>query len=158
MIAPTYIKNLMRPNGQQPRGRKVWSIDLETVFVPFFTATNVDGLSAMPLEALGAPLRLAYDADGSVKFSKSGKPVIKVVKDIQDAVRLMRENLVAELQQYTANVRSKQKDAYTEHVRLSLEAGAPIVERDRQALDEAIRLALEEAMAQTKPEKEPVTA
>jgi len=28
---PSYIKALLIPNGKKPAGRKVWSIDLETV-------------------------------------------------------------------------------------------------------------------------------
>jgi hypothetical protein len=45
------------------------------------------GDTAIPHEALGAPMRLVYNQDGSVKFSKAGKPVVKVAKDISDNVR-----------------------------------------------------------------------
>jgi len=76
MAAPTYIKSLLRPNGSKPAGRKVWSVDLETVWIPFFTATNTEGLTAIPNDAIGAPLRLAYNPDGSVKFNeRTGKCV-----------------------------------------------------------------------------------
>ncbi len=166
MSAPAYIKNLLRPNGQKPTGRKVWSIDLETVWLPFFTATNTEGITVIPSEALGAPLRLAYELDGSVKFnSKTGKPVIKVVKDVSDQIRLVRENFVAGLQQYVTSVQSKQGEEYKEQVRLNIEAGTPIRERDREALDTAIAEMVERAMAereaepvQTEAEKEAVTA
>ncbi len=166
MSAPAYIKNLLRPNGQKPSGRKVWSIDLETVWLPFFTATNTEGITVIPSEALGAPLRLAYELDGSVKFnSKTGKPVIKVVKDVSDQIRLVRENFVAGLQQYVTSVQSKQGEEYKEQVRLNIEAGTPIRERDREALDTAIAEMVERAMAereaepvQTEAEKEAVTA
>jgi len=166
MSAPAYIKNLLRPNGQKPTGRKVWSIDLETVWLPFFTATNTEGITVIPSEALGAPLRLAYELDGSVKFnSKTGKPVIKVVKDVSDQIRLVRENFVAGLQQYVTSVQSKESEAYKEQVRLNIEAGTPIRERDREALDNAIAEMVERAMAQreaepaqTEAEKEAVTA
>ena len=40
MNTPNYIKSLLAPNTKKPQGRKVWSIDLETVWLPFFTATN----------------------------------------------------------------------------------------------------------------------
>jgi len=166
MSAPTYIKNLLRPNGQKPTGRKVWSIDLETVWLPFFTATNTEGITLIPNESLGAPLRLAYESDGSVKFnSKTGKPVIKVVKDVSDQVRLVRENFVAGLQQYVTSVQSKESEAYKNQVKLNIEAGTPIRERDREALDTAIAEMVERAMAereaepvQTEAEKEAVTA
>jgi len=153
MSAPTYIKNLLRPNGQKPSGRKVWSIDLESVWLPFFTATNTEGITLIPSEALGAPLRLAYELDGSVKFnSKTGKPVIKVVKDVSDQVRLVRENFVAGLQQYVTSVQSKEGEAYKEQVRLNIEAGTPIRERDREALDTAIAEMVERAMAEREAE------
>ena len=171
MSAPTYIKNLLRPNGQKPTGRKVWSIDLETVWLPFFTATNTEGITVIPNESLGAPLRLAYELDGSVRFnSKTGKPVIRVVKDVSDQVRLVRENFVAGLQQYVTSVQSKESEAYKEQARLNIEAGTPIRERDREALDTAIAEMVERAMAereaepvqaepvQTEAEKEAVTA
>ena len=165
MSAPAYIKNLLRPNGQKPTGRKVWSIDLETVWLPFFTATNTEGITLIPSEALGAPLRLAYESDGSVKFnSKTGKPVIKVVKDVSDQIRLVRENFVAGLQQYVTSVQSKQGEEYKEQVRLNIEAGTPIRERDREALDNAIAEMVDRAMAEREAEpqaeavKEAVTA
>ena len=40
------------------------------------------GDTAIPSEALGAPLRLGYNKDGTVKFSNSGKPVIRVAKEL----------------------------------------------------------------------------
>ncbi|GAJ15229.1 unnamed protein product, partial [marine sediment metagenome] len=61
---PNYIKSLLLPNAKSPRGRRVWSIDLETAWLPFFTATNTMGDTAIPADALGAPIRLAYDKDG----------------------------------------------------------------------------------------------
>ena len=68
---PSYIKSLLQPTTKRESGRKVWSIDLQYVWLPFFTATNVQGDTAIPHEAIGAPLRLAKDKDGSVKFKKT---------------------------------------------------------------------------------------
>ena len=42
------------------------------VWVPFFTATNVTGETAVPSEDLGAPLRLSKAKDDSVKFTQGG--------------------------------------------------------------------------------------
>ena len=61
---PNYIKSLLLPNGKKPTGRRVWSLDLESIWLPFFTATNLQSDTAIPLDALGAPLRLAYAQDG----------------------------------------------------------------------------------------------
>src|SRR5208283_3951314 len=104
MDTPNYIKSLLAPNTKKPQGRKVWSIDLETVWLPFFTASNTMGVTAIQPDSLGAPLRLSYNQDGSVKFSKAGKPVIRVAKDISNNVKLVRDNFIAGLQSYAHEV------------------------------------------------------
>ena len=156
METPSYIKSLLMPNGKKPRGRKVWSIDLETVWLPFFTATNVMGDTHISPDALGAPLRLAYDADGSVRFSKTGRPITKVAKDLADNVRMVRENFTAGLQSYANAVITERPDEYKAQVEVSSQAGEPIIANDRANLDKAIALAMEKAKA--KPEPELVTA
>ena len=138
MESPQYIKTLLHPNGSKPRGRKVWSVDMETVWLPFFTASNVTGDTHIPNEALGAPLRLAYELDGSVKFSNSGRPVIRVAKELQDNIKLVRENFVAGLTAFTQSVIDQQTEDYKAQVETSQQAGMPIVERDRQSLDSAL--------------------
>ena len=138
MESPQYIKALLKPNGNKPTGRRVWSIDLESVWLPFFTATNTQGDTALAAEALGAPLRLAYDKDGTVKFSQTGRPVVRVVKEVADSVRLVRENFVAALGSYAHNVIGDNPDGYKAQVLAAQEAGRPIVERDKAALLDAL--------------------
>jgi hypothetical protein len=144
---PNFIKTLVKPNGKGT-GRRVWSIDLETVWQPFFTATNTMGDTRIPHEALGAPLRLAYNTDGSAKFSKSGRPVIRVSKDISDSVRLVRENFIAGLQSYANGVITENTEAYKQQVKLAREAGAPIQTHDKAMLDEAMAKAIQQALAE----------
>ena len=165
METPNYIKSLLMPNGRKPVGRKAWSIDLETVWLPFFTATNTVGDTHLPPDALGAPLRLAYDADGSVRFSKTGRPITKVAKDLADTIRMVRQNFSAGLLGYTEQVIAKDKAGYKAQVELARKAGEPIVARDRANLDKAIAKAMEEAVAKAEAEakakdkaKVPVTA
>ena len=44
----TYIKQLVTPQAKSANtARKVWSIDLEPVWLPFFTATNTMGDTAI---------------------------------------------------------------------------------------------------------------
>lgn len=148
METPQYIKSLLMPNGKKPRGRRVWSIDLETVWLPFFISTNVMEETAIPADALGAPLRLAYNADGSVKFSRTGRPVTKVVKDIADNVRIIRENFTATLQSYANGVISENPDSYKAQVEQARQAGEPIVNRDRQNLEDAIAKLREQELAE----------
>lgn len=148
MEAPTYIKSLLRHNGRKPAGRKAWGIDLEMVWLPFFTATNTVGDTHLPPDALGAPLRLAYDPDGSVKFSKTGRPITKVVKDLADYIRMVRENFSAGLQSYANGVITDNPDGYKAQVETARQAGEPIIANDRANLDKAIALAMEKQVAE----------
>jgi len=143
---PSYIKALVMPTAQKQTGRKVWSIDLETVWLPFFTATNTMRDTAIPVDALGSPLRLAYDKDGSVKFSVNGRPVIKVAKPISESVAMVRENFVAHIQEYAETVATERQAEYAETIRMAEKAGKPIIEHDKKKLNEAIQQRLADAM------------
>ena len=121
-------------------------------------AVNTVGDTAIPHDALGAPLRLAYDPDGSVKFSKTGRPVIRVVKELADTVRTVRENFTAGLQNYAEQVVTEHPDDYKGQVELARRAGEPIVVNDRQNLQDALAKAMEQAIceAEAKANAEPV--
>lgn len=161
-----YIKALLLPSIRKPRGRKAWSIDLETVWLPFFTATNVVGDTHLPNEALGSPLRLAYDPSGEVKFSKTGRPIVRVQKDIADSVRMVRDNFTAGLMGYTERVIKTHKAGYKAQLEASQKAGNPIIARDKANLDKAVQIAIQrevekaeaEAIAEAIAEAEPVKA
>ena len=152
---PSYIKQLLRPNGSKKAGRRVWSIDLESVWLPFFHATNVMGDTAIPQDALGAPMRLAFDRDGAVKFSRTGRPITRVVKDITQTVTLIRENMVANLQDYTAQVAEAKASQFKQSVTTAIKAGKPIIEKDRQELDKAIQAQMEQAVREAEAEAQP---
>ena len=107
----------------------------------------------IPHEALGAPLRLAVNSDGSVKFSKAGKPVIRVAKDISDSVKLVRENFVAGLQGYAHTVMTENTEAYKAEIAKSVEAGKPIIANDTRKLNEAMDKAVEQAIAHAEAEE-----
>lgn len=157
METPNYIKSLVMPNGKKPAGRRVWSIDLETIWLPFFLAGNTNGDTSISADALGAPLRLAYNADGSVKFSKTGRPVTKVAKELSDNIRLVRDNFTASLLSYANGIITENPEGYKVQVEQAKQAGEPIITRDRQNLEEAIaemrEAELAEAMAQAQAEK-----
>ena len=154
METPNYIVSLFKPNANKSQSRKVWSIDLETVWLPFFTACNTMGVSSIPHESLGYPLRLSYNQDGSVKFSKAGKPVIKVAKDISDNVKLVRENFVAGLQNYTHEIYTQNEQAYKDTVKACLEAGKPIQQHDKTKLDEAMAKMVDNAIAEAEAKEQ----
>ena len=147
MNTPNYIKSLLAPNTKKPQGRKVWSIDLETVWLPFFTATNTMGDTSIAHDALGCPMRLAYDKAGAVRFSASGKPVIRVAKELSDNVRMVRDNFQANLLNYAGEVMTEHPDEYKTQLELSAKAGQPIAVHDNQELSKAIE-AIKEAEAE----------
>ena len=125
MDTPNYIKSLLAPNTKKPQGRKVWSIDLETVWLPFFTATNTMGDTAIPSDALGCPMRLAYDKSGAVRFSQSGRPVVRVAKELSDNVQLVRDNFTANLINYAGEVMTEHPNEYKQQVEFALKRVNP---------------------------------
>ena len=149
---PNYIKSLLTPNGKGPTGRRVWSIDLESVWLPFLTATNLQGDTDLPLEALGSPLRLAYAQDGSVKFSKAGRPVVRVAKPIAESVKLVRDNFTANLVSFAEGVAESNPKGYEALQKRAREAGKPIQVKDKENMTKAIAEAMERSMAEAKPE------
>jgi hypothetical protein len=155
---PSYIKALLSPSGKKSAGRKVWSVDLETVWIPFFTATNVQGDTVIPREALGAPLRLSLDKDGSPKFSTAGRPVLKVAAELANQVKLVRENFVAGLVNYAGQVMTQRPDDYKAEVAACHEAGAPIIQKANEALAEAIARMAGQHKTETPQEKVAVGA
>ena len=149
METPNYIKSLLTPNTKQPQGRKVWSIDLQQVWLPFFTATNTMGDTAIPSEAIGCPLRLGYDKAGQVRFSQAGRPVIRVAKEIADNVRLVRENFTANLLNYAGSVMRDNADGYKAQIEMAKKAGDPIYQHDKNQLSNALKARAEaEAVAE----------
>jgi len=156
MDTPNYIKSLLAPNTKKPQGRKVWSIDLETVWLPFFTATNTMGDTAIPSDALGCPMRLAYDKSGAVRFSQSGRPVVRVAKELSDNVRLVRDNFTANLINYAGEVMTEHPNEYKQQVEFANKAGEPIAQHDRMELSKALeaKADAEAKEAETKPQTE----
>lgn len=160
MQTPNYVKALLKPSNGKGTNRKVWSIDLETVWLPFFTASNVQGDTAIPQEALGVPLRLAKDKDGSVKFSKSGRPVFRVAPDVSQAVRMVKDNFTAGLIDYAVKVAKAMPEEYKTEVEACQKAGKPIVERAQADIEAVLQLQTEEAQVEAEKimTKEAVTA
>jgi hypothetical protein len=153
METPSYIKTLLKPNAKKSGERKVWSIGLQTVWLPFFVAGNVQGDTAVPREALGAPLRLAKDKDGSVKFSKAGRPILKVAAELNDQIRLVRENFVSGLVTYANQVVHENPEGYKAESEACHEAGQPINEMAQADIQAAVDLVLETAKAKAEAGK-----
>ena len=145
---PQPIVDLLRPLANSQSDRRVWSIPLNTVWVPFFTATNVQGATAVSHEALGAPLRLGKAKDGTVRFGSNGKPVVRVNKELSDQVRTVRDNFTASLVDFTAHTQKARAADYKAQVEAALKAGQPVIEAERAAVEAALK-AQAEAEAKT---------
>jgi len=113
------------------------------------------GDTAIPSDALGAPLRLAYNADGSVKFSKTGRPVTKVARELSDSVKLVRDNFTAGLLAYANGVITDNPDGYKAQIESARVAGEPILVKDRANLDKAIAEAMAQAVAEAEVKAKP---
>ena len=171
METPNYLKALLTPNTKKPQGRKVWSIDLETVWLPFFTATNAMGDSAIPSASLGCPMRLAYDKAFAVRFSSNGRPIIRVDKELSNSVKMVRDNFTANLVSYAGDVMTHHSEDYKAQIELAVKAGVPIAQHDREELTKALQAQAEaekakenviaqaqavvEAKAEAKPKRKP---
>ena len=137
--------------------KRSWSIPVMGVLVPFFTATNTQGKTFIPTEALGAPIRLAKDKDGTPRFSSSGRPVFRVVREIADQVRIMRETYIAGLVDHATEVAGAMPDEYKAQVEANMKAGMPLINRDTADLDayfDAMKAA--EAIAEPKTKTEAI--
>jgi hypothetical protein len=148
-----YITEIVKASGKKTSERKVWSIGLETTLIPFFVATNTIGKTSIDRDAIGSPTRLAYNDDGSVKFSKTGRPIIKVAKPISDQVKSMRENYIANLQAMTRSIKAENEQAYIAEATACLNAGMPIAKRDQANLDKIVARIEAEAKAQSESDQ-----
>ena len=142
-----YIKTLVAPRGAKSSGKKSWSIDVETDWVPFFIGTNVMGYTDIAPDALGAPLRLAHAKDGSIRFSQTGMPVVRVNPELTKAIGSVRENLVASMRLNTQVTKEERPEAFQAAVSAAMQAGMPLIEMDVTELTN-YKLAQEQAAAE----------
>lgn len=153
----SYIADLAIPlPTTRSAGRKSWSVDVETVWVPYFTATNVMGRSRLPSDVLGAPLRLRYDKDGTPRFDKSGKPTYSVAKSLSDQVRIVRENFVAGLKVFTHQTAEAKAVEMKAEIEAAQKAGQAIHDNEQLDLEAYEEKALEEyekSVAQSQPQE-----
>ena len=102
---------------------------------------------------LGSPLRLQYDKTGTVRFSQSGKPVIRVVKELSDNVNMVKANFEQSLIAHADGVKMALPTHYKAQVDLAVKMPFPIIAHDRNELSKALE-AKAEAEAKAKAEAE----
>lgn len=136
--SPSFISALVSPGPGSNSGKKSWSIDVESIWVPFFTATNAMGDTNISHETLGAPIRLGLQKDGSVRFTQTGRPSMRVAPELSTQIRVVRENFVASLQSYTGTVIEEHTDAYRAQVERNQHSGTPLLAQDAKLLQEEL--------------------
>ncbi|MFA5385037.1 MAG: hypothetical protein WC364_10310 [Eubacteriales bacterium] len=134
--------------------KKIWSIGLETVLLPYLTASNAVGATCIDGDVLGCPVRIARNTDGTPKLNKSGKLVTSVHKEIRAQVANMRDAYIAQLRNATRFVQSTETEAYNNQVKIANRMGAEALqaEKDLIAKHEATLKALAEATAKAEAE------
>jgi hypothetical protein len=93
--AQDFITALLAPSKGTRGSPRAWGIGVEAIWVPFFTATSVEGTTALPDDVLGAPIRLAKTKDGEVRFDNNGRPRMRIAPELNAQVTLVKENLVS---------------------------------------------------------------
>ena len=81
------------------------------------------------------------------RFSQTGRPVVRVAKELSENVRLVRDNFTANLVSFAGEVMENNPDEYKAQLEQSNKAGLPIAQHDSKALSEAIELRALEAEA-----------
>lgn len=119
---------------KKPVEKKVWSIGLETVLIPYLTASNAIGATCIDGDVLGCPVRIARNADGTPKLNKSGKLVTSVHKDIRVQVANMREAYIAQLRNATKFVQSTETEAYNNQVKIANRMGAEALQSEKDLI------------------------
>ena len=160
--SPGFISALVTPGPGAASGKKSWSVDVEQVWVPFFTATNAQGDTDISPETLGAPIRLAIDKAGVVRFTANGRPSMRIAPELTQQIRVVRENFIASLINYTGTVIEENGDAYKAQVERNQAAATPLLEQDskmlQEELDRITARAAEETACEEKAEEKAAEA
>lgn len=136
-----------KSNKKAAAEKKLWSIPLYTTLLPFMKTTNAAGVTKIDHAAIGAPLRVARDKDtGEAKFSKTGRIIIRVAPEVNDAVKVMRDLYIATLNQTTADFQKENPEAYAAEDAACVKAGNPVIMVDNVDID-AYNARLEAAKA-----------
>ncbi len=135
----SFSQSMDRSSAGKPVDRRQWGFGLNSFWVPLMTALNVDGVTAIPEDALGAPIRLRRDKQtNEVRFGSNGRPSLQVVAPVRDQVMQAQANFVVHLLDYTDMVQKGQPSEYAAQVQYAHEAGAPIIATDQADLADAI--------------------
>jgi hypothetical protein len=145
------VKSMLKPQRKQGGDKRAWSISMTTTWVPFYTATNTKGLTSIAPDVLGAPVRLARDKDGTIKFNKVGQPMTRVHPVLAEHVKVARENYEADLLAFAGNVAREMPGKYKAQVELAQRAAEPVIAQEVQDVDDFLAALVAEQAALDTP-------
>ena len=148
----TMHTQMLAPSAKTRGGKRARGIDVESVWVPYLTSTNVMGITNVASEVLGAPIIPSFTKDGELRVSSSGRPVTRVQDEITEQVRISQENEEARMIAYTGAVMEERQDAYTQEVKAAYAAGQPVLDKASADVEQGLALLRERAMAQARAE------
>lgn len=130
----SWIKSLVQPMPSKTvLTRRVKGFDVD-MLVNFALAQNVEGNTNIPLDAIGAPYRLATAKDGTVKFSQAGRPSIRIAKPIVAFGTMIHQNIVAGIMAETSRVFTEKEAEVKAMAEAASKVGAPIIAADEKLL------------------------
>lgn len=112
MLTIQDVKAMVTPRHKPVSEKRAWSIAVESVWVPFYMATNTAGLTEIGSEALAHPVEIAYGKDGLPRFTDDGRPIMRVNKTLASQVRTARDNYENQLRDFTRNIQAEMPDAF----------------------------------------------
>lgn len=143
-----FFQSMDRSSAGKPVDRRQWGFGLNAFWVPLMTALNVDGVTAIPEDALGAPIRLRRDKDtGEVRFGTNGRPQTYVAKPVADEIRAEMASYEQRGLEYIGSVQKGKAQEYAAEVAALQKAGEPINTADIRDLTAALAVRTAEEAA-----------
>ena len=144
------VRSMLKPTLRKGGDKRAWSIPVATTWVPFFTATNVKGHTAIEPDVLGAGNGPDCGQGLQIQFDKAGRPRTKVHPVLAEHVKVARENYEADLLAFAGNVAREMPGKYKAQVELAQRAAEPVTaQMDKEVDDFLANLAAEQAALAT---------
>tara|TARA_Y100000310_G_scaffold305664_1_gene346071 strand:- start:148 stop:531 length:384 start_codon:yes stop_codon:yes gene_type:complete len=110
-------------------------LGLAAIWLPFFTATNVDGATNITSGSLGAPIRLARQrTTGAIRRRADGSPCSQVAPEITSHIKLIRERFGTGLMAYATASFKANPDQHKVARAEAANEGAKALQTDATAL------------------------
>ena len=76
-----------RRKTNQPGGRRAVSLLEHPAWIPFFEACNKERITNLPQSALDRGLYLQTDSEGEIKFTRSGRPQMRLAPELEVLIK-----------------------------------------------------------------------